>query len=125
LSRLGAVEFPQPSDADECRLVARMLSAADIDATGREVPSAEVLRDQALFRDLRRLYEREELEVFPDLRFLENFAAFRRVLGVNAARQTLVALAPQVPEDRDRALRQIDRLVANHFGEGDGRAASA
>jgi hypothetical protein len=117
LSRLGAVEFPQPSDSEECRLVARMLSAADIDGTGREIPPSEVLRDQALFRDLRRLYEREELEVFPDLRFLENFAAFRRLLGVQVAKQTLVALAPQVPEDRERALRQIERLVANHFGE--------
>ena len=123
LSRLGAVEFPQPSDREECRLVARMLSTADLESTGREIPPAEVLRDQALFRDLRRLYQREELEVFPDLRFLENFAAFRRLLGVSAAKATLVALAPQIPEDRERAVRQIERLVANHFAEADEKAA--
>lgn len=112
LSRLGPIEFPLPTPGDECRMVAAILTHAD---PGLAVRSVDVLPDQALFRDLRRLYAAEELSVYPDLRFLVNFVAHRRALGLGAAARTLVALAPQLPDERDRALRQMARLLQNHL----------
>jgi hypothetical protein len=117
LSRLGAVEFPQPSPPDETRILASRLGAAD-----RELarPPAELVRDVALFTDLRVLYEQQELALYPDMRFAFNFVAHRVAAGLPAAVRTLGALALTGVGERQRSLRQLERVLVAHYPQGKG-----
>jgi hypothetical protein len=117
LSRLGAVEFPQPSQADEAKILASRLAAADPELAR---PASDLLRDVALFADLRQLYEQQELAVFPDMRFALNFVAHRLASGLPAAVRTLGALALPGVGERQRSLRQLERVLAAHYPQARG-----
>src|SRR5436190_12301594 len=117
LSRLGAIEFPQPSQADEARIIASRLAAADPEL-GR--PPAEFVRDVALFTDLRQLYEQQELALYPDMRFALNFVAHRLAAGLPAAVRTLGALALTGVGERQRSLRQLERVLTAHYAQARG-----
>lgn len=117
LSRLGAVEFPQPNQADEARILASRLAAADPSLAR---PPSEMTRDVALFTDLRQLYEQQELALFPDMRFALNFVAHRLVAGLPAAARTLAALALTGVGERHRSLRQLERVLVAHYPQAKG-----
>ncbi len=117
LSRLGAVEFPQPGQADEAKILSSRLAAAD---AGLARPPAELVRDVALFTDLRQLYDQQELALFPDMRFALNFAAHRLAAGLPAAVRTLGALALTGAGERQRSLRQLERVIAAHYSQARG-----
>ena len=117
LSRLGAIEFPQPRQQDETRILASRLAAAD-PALAR--PAAELLRDVALFTDLRLLYEQQELALFPDMRFALNFVAHRIAHDLPAAVRTLGALALTGVGERQRSLRQLERVLVAHYPQAKG-----
>jgi hypothetical protein len=117
LSRLGAVEFPQPSQADETRILASRLAAADPELAR---PPAELVRDVALFADLRQLFDQQELALFPDMRFALNFVAHRFAAGLPAAVRTLGALALTGVGERQRSLRQLERVVVAHYPQARG-----
>jgi hypothetical protein len=117
LSRLGAVEFPQPSQADEAKILASRLSAADPSLSR---PPAEMVRDVSLFTDLRQLYEQQELALFPDMRFAFNFVAHRVAFDLPAAVRTLGALALTGVGERQRSLRQLERLLVAHYPQAKG-----
>lgn len=117
LSRLGAVEFPQPSQADEVRILASRLAAADPELAR---PPAELVRDVALFTDLRQLFEQQELALFPDMRFAFNFVAHRIASGLPAAVRTLPALALTGVGERQRSLRQLERVLIAHYPQAKG-----
>jgi hypothetical protein len=117
LSRLGAIEFPQPTQADEAKILASRLAAADPELAR---PVADLVRDVALFRDLRLLYEQQELALFPDMRFAFNFVAHRVAAGLPAATRTLGALALSGIGERQRSLRQIERVLAAHYPQARG-----
>lgn len=117
LSRLGAIEFPQPSRTDETRILASRLAAADPELA---LPPAELVRDVALFTDLRQLYEQQELALFPDMRFAFNFVAHRVAAGLPAAVRTLGALALTGVGERQRSLRQLERVVVAHYPQARG-----
>jgi len=117
LSRLGAIEFPQPRPQDETRILASRLAAADSQLTR---PASELLRDVALFTDLRQLYEQQELALFPDMRFALNFVAHRIASGLPAAVRTLGALALTGVGERQRSLRQLERVLVAHYPQGKG-----
>ncbi len=117
LSRLGAVEFPQPSQADEAKILSARLGAADPELAR---PPAEFVRDVALFVDLRQLYDQQELAVFPDMRFALNFVAHRIAAGLPAATRTLGALALTGIGERQRSLRQLERVVVAHYPQARG-----
>jgi hypothetical protein len=117
LSRLGAIEFPQPSQADETRILASRLAAADPELAR---PPAELVRDVALFADLRQLFDQQELALFPDMRFALNFVAHRFAAGLPAAVRTLGALALTGVGERQRSLRQLERVVAAHYPQARG-----
>jgi hypothetical protein len=117
LSRLGAVEFPQPSQGDEAKILASRLAAAD-PALAR--PPGDLVRDVALFTDLRLLYEQQELALFPDMRFALNFVAHRLASGLPAAVRTLGALALTGVGERQRSLRQIERVLTAHYPQARG-----
>jgi len=121
LSRLGAIEFPQPSPADETKILASRLAAAD-----REIarPAADLTRDVALFGDLRQLYEQQELALYPDMRFALNFVAHRVASGLPAAARTLGALALTGVGERQRSLRQLERVVVAHYPQAKGLLAA-
>ncbi|MGH2355438.1 MAG: AAA family ATPase [Chloroflexota bacterium] len=117
LSRLGAVEFPQPSQADEAKIIASRLAAADPELAR---PPAEVVRDVALFTDLRQLYDQQELALYPDMRFALNFVAHRFAAGLPAAVRTLGALALTGVGERQRSLRQLERVLVAHYAQARG-----
>jgi hypothetical protein len=117
LSRLGAVEFPQPSQADEARILASRLGAADPELAR---PPSDMIRDVALFTDLRQLYDQQELALFPDMRFALNFVAHRLAAGLPAAVRTLGALALTGVGERQRSLRQLERVVVAHYPQARG-----
>ena len=117
LSRLGAIEFPQPNRDDEARILASRLAAAD-PALAR--PAADFVRDVALFTDLRQLYEQQELALYPDMRFALNFVAHRLAAGLPAAVRTLGALALTGVGERQRSLRQLERVVTAHYPQARG-----
>ncbi|MBI3974120.1 MAG: AAA family ATPase [Chloroflexi bacterium] len=117
LSRLGAIEFPQPSQADEAKILAARLAAADPELARSP---AEFTRDLALFTDLRQLYEQQELGLFPDMRFALNFAAHRLAVGLPAAVRTLNALALTGVGERQRSLRQLERVLVAHYPQARG-----
>jgi hypothetical protein len=117
LSRLGAIEFPQPSRDDEARIIASRLGAADKDLAR---PASEFVRDIALFGDLRQLYEQQELALYPDTRFALNFVAHRLASGLPAAVRTLGALALTGVGERQRSLRQLERVLTAHYPQGRG-----
>lgn len=117
LSRLGAIEFPQPSQADEAKILSSRLAAADA-ALAR--PPAELVRDVALFTDLRQLYDQQELALFPDMRFALNFVAHRLAAGLPAAVRTLGALALSGVGERQRSLRQLERVIVAHYPQARG-----
>jgi AAA domain (dynein-related subfamily) len=117
LSRLGAVEFPQPSQADETRILASRLGAADPELAR---PAAELVRDVALFVDLRQLFDQQELALFPDMRFALNFVAHRFAAGLPAAVRTLGALALTGVGERQRSLRQLERVLVAHYPQARG-----
>ena len=117
LSRLGAVEFPQPSQADEAKILASRLAAADPELAR---PPAELVRDVALFTDLRQLYDQQELALFPDMRFALNFVAHRIAAGLPAAVRTLGALALTGVGERQRSLRQLERVLVAHYAQARG-----
>ena len=121
LSRLGAIEFPQPSQADETRILASRLAAADPQIAR---PAADLTRDVALFTDLRQLYEQQELALYPDMRFALNFVAHRVASGLPAATRTLGALALTGVGERQRSLRQIERVVVAHYPQAKGLLAA-
>jgi hypothetical protein len=121
LSRLGAVEFPQPSQTDEARILASRLGAADQQLAR---PPAELVRDVALFTDLRRLYEQQELALYPDMRFALNFVAHRLASGIPAAVRTLAALALTGIGERQRSLRQLERVLVGHYPQARGLLVS-
>ena len=112
LSRLGAIEFPQPRPQDETRILASRLAAAD---PSLAKPAAELLRDVALFGDLRELYEQQELALYPDMRFALNFVAHRIAADLPAAVRTLGALALTGVGERQRSLRQLERVLVAHY----------
>jgi len=117
LSRLGAIEFPQPSQGDEARILASRLAAA---SKSLAHPPADLLRDVALFTDLRDLYAQQELALYPDMRFSLNFVAHRLASGLPAAARTLGALALTGVGERQRSLRQIDRVLLSHYPQAKG-----
>src|SRR5919109_1432945 len=117
LSRLGAIELRQPSQADEARILASRLAAADPELAR---PAADLLRDVALFTDLRVLYEQQELALFPDMHFALNFVAHRLAAGLPAAVRTLAALALTGVGERQRSLRQLERVLVAHYPQGRG-----
>jgi hypothetical protein len=117
LSRLGAIEFPQPSQAEEARILASRLAAAD---PALAKPPAEMGRDVALFTDLRQLYDQQELALYPDMRFALNFVAHRVASGLPAAVRTLAALALTGVGERQRSLRQLERIVVGHYPQARG-----
>jgi hypothetical protein len=117
LSRLGAIEFPQPRPQDETRILASRLAAADPQLAR---PAAELLRDVALFGDLRQLYEQQELALFPDMRFALNFVAHRIAAGLPAAVRTLGSLALTGVGERQRSLRQLERVLIAHYPQAKG-----
>ncbi len=117
LSRLGAIEFPQPSQTDEAKILASRLAAADPELAR---PTSEVTRDVALFTDLRQLYDQQELALFPDMRFALNFVAHRIASGLPAATRTLAALALTGVGERQRSLRQLERVVVAHYPQARG-----
>jgi len=121
LSRLGAIEFPQPSQGDEARILASRLAAADKSLAH---PAADLLRDVALFTDLRGLYTQQELALYPDMRFSLNFVAHRLASGLPAAARTLAALALTGIGERQRSLRQIDRVLLAHYPQAKGALAA-
>ena len=112
LSRLGAIEFPQPRPQDETRILASRLAAAD---PSLAKPAAELLRDVALFGDLRELYEQQELALYPDMRFALNFVAHRIAADLPAAVRTLGALALTGVGERQRSMRQLERVLVAHY----------
>lgn len=120
LSRLGAIEFPQPSRADEAKILSSRLAAAD---AGLAQPPAELIRDVALFTDLRQLHEQQELALFPDMRFALNFVAHRLAAGLPAAVRTLGALALAGVGERQRSLRQLERVLVAHYPQAKGMLA--
>jgi hypothetical protein len=117
LSRLGAIEFPQPGPGDEAKILASRLAAADPELAR---PPADLVRDVALFTDLRTLYEQQELALFPDMRFALNFVAHRVAAGLPAAVRTLGALALSGVGERQRSLRQLERVVLAHYPQARG-----
>lgn len=117
LSRLGAIEFPQPSQADEAKILASRLAAADTELAR---PTQELVRDIALFTDLRQLYEQQELALYPDMRFALNFVAHRLAAGLPAATRTLAALALTGVGERQRSLRQLERVLLAHYPQAKG-----
>jgi hypothetical protein len=117
LSRLGAIEFPQPRPQDETRILASRLAAADPELAR---PAAELLRDVALFGDLRQLYEQQELALYPDMRFALNFVAHRIAAGLPAAVRTLGSLALTGVGERQRSLRQLERVLIAHYPQAKG-----
>ena len=117
LSRLGAVEFPQPNRDDEARIIASRLAAADHELAR---PASEFVRDIALFGDLRQLYEQQELALYPDTRFALNFVAHRVAAGLPAAVRTLGALALTGVGERQRSLRQLERVLTAHYPQARG-----
>ena len=117
LSRLGAIEFPQPKAQDETRILASRLAAADPQLAR---PAAELLRDVALFSDLRELYEQQELALYPDMRFALNFVAHRIASDLPAAVRTLGALALTGVGERQRSLRQLERVLVAHYPQAKG-----
>ena len=117
LSRLGAIEFPQPKAQDETRILASRLAAADPRLAR---PAAELLRDVALFADLRELYEQQELALYPDMRFALNFVAHRIASDLPAAVRTLGALALTGVGERQRSLRQLERVLVAHYPQAQG-----
>jgi hypothetical protein len=121
LSRLGAIEFPQPSQGDEAKIIASRLAAADPELAR---PPADLIRDVALFTDLRALYDQQELALFPDMRFALNFVAHRVAAGFPAAVRTLRALALTGVGERQRSLRQLERVVVAHYPQARGIVAS-
>ena len=121
LSRLGAIEFPQPSQADETKILASRLAAADPEIAR---PAADLTRDVALFTDLRQLYEQQELALYPDMRFALNFVAHRVASGLPAAARTLGALALTGVGERQRSLRQLERVVVSHYPQAKGLLAA-
>lgn len=112
LSRLGAIEFPQPGPSDEAKILSSRLSAADPDLAR---PPSDLTRDVALFTDLRLLYEQQELALYPDMRFALNFVAHRIASGLPAATRTLAALALTGVGERHRSLRQLERVLVAHY----------
>jgi hypothetical protein len=121
LSRLGAIEFPQPRQQDETRILASRLAAADPLVAK---PASELLRDVALFSDLRQLYEQQELALYPDMRFALNFVAHRIASDLPAAVRTLGALALTGVGERQRSLRQLERVLVAHYPAARGVLAS-
>jgi AAA domain (dynein-related subfamily) len=117
LSRLGAIEFPQPKAQDETRILASRLAASDPQLAR---PAAELLRDVALFGDLRELYEQQELALYPDMRFALNFVAHRIASDLPAAVRTLGALALTGVGERQRSLRQLERVLVAHYPQAKG-----
>jgi hypothetical protein len=117
LSRLGAIEFPHPGPGDEAKILASRLAAADPELAR---PPADLVRDVALFTDLRTLYEQQELALFPDMRFALNFVAHRVAAGLPAAVRTLGALALSGVGERQRSLRQLERVVLAHYPQARG-----
>ena len=117
LSRLGAIEFPQPRPQDETRILASRLAAADPELAR---PAAELLRDVALFGDLRQLYDQQELALYPDMRFALNFVAHRIAAGLPAAVRTLGSLALTGVGERQRSLRQLERVLVAHYPQAKG-----
>ncbi|HET7771386.1 MAG TPA: AAA family ATPase [Chloroflexota bacterium] len=121
LSRLGAIEFPQPSAADETKILASRLAAADPQIAR---PAADLTRDVALFTDLRQLYDQQELALYPDMRFALNFVAHRVASGLPAATRTLGALALTGVGERQRSLRQLERVLVAHYPQAKGLLAA-
>ena len=121
LSRLGAIEFPQPSAADETKILASRLTAADPQIAR---PAADLTRDVALFTDLRQLYDQQELALYPDMRFALNFVAHRVASGLPAATRTLGALALTGVGERQRSLRQLERVLVAHYPQAKGLLAA-
>jgi len=117
LSRLGAIEFPQPSQADEARILSSRLAAADAQIAR---PPGDLVRDIALFTDLRQLYDQQELALYPDMRFALNFVAHRVAAGLPAASRTLAALALTGIGERQRSLRQLERILLAHYPQAKG-----
>ena len=83
-------------------------------------PPAELVRDVALFTDLRQLFEQQELALFPDMRCALNFAAHRLAASLPAAVRTLGALALAGVGERQRSLRQLERVLVAHYPQGRG-----
>ena len=121
LSRLGAIEFPQPSHSDEAKILASRLSAADASLAQ---PASELLRDVSLFTDLRQLFEQQELALYPDMRFAFNFVAHRIAAGLPAAVRTLGALALTGVGERQRSMRQLERVLVAHYPQARGTLTS-
>ena len=74
----------------------------------------------ALFADLRQLYEQQELALYPDMRFALNFVAHRVASGIPAATRTLAALALTGIGERQRSLRQLERVLLMHYPQAKG-----
>ncbi|HEV2125005.1 MAG TPA: hypothetical protein VGW38_19835, partial [Chloroflexota bacterium] len=73
-----------------------------------------------LFTDLRQLYEQQELALFPDMRFAFNFVAHRIASGLPAAVRTLRTLALTGVGERQRSLRQLERVLIAHYPQSKG-----